>query len=77
MAAHSSTIAWKIPWLEEPGGLQSMGSQRVGQDKNLIGNRELLLLSLLFSIGNSATNFLLIIKAVNAYCKNVEYKKYE
>ena len=32
MAIHSSTIAWKIPWAEEPGGLQSMGSQRVGHD---------------------------------------------
>ena len=32
MAIHSSTIAWKIPWTEEPGKLQSMGSQRVGQD---------------------------------------------
>ena len=32
MAAHSSTLAWKIPWTEEPGGLQSMGSQRVGHD---------------------------------------------
>ena len=32
MAAHSSTLAWKIPWMEEPGGLQSMGSLRVGQD---------------------------------------------
>ena len=32
MAAHSSTLAWKIPWAEEPGGLQSMGSLRVGQD---------------------------------------------
>ena len=32
MAIHSSTIAWKIPWTEEPGGLQSMGSQRVGHD---------------------------------------------
>ena len=30
MAIHSSTIAWKIPWKEEPGRLQSMGSQRVG-----------------------------------------------
>ena len=30
MAIHSSTIAWKIPWSEEPGRLQSMGSQRVG-----------------------------------------------
>ena len=32
MAPHSSTIAWKIPWMEEPGGLQSTGSQRVGHD---------------------------------------------
>ena len=29
MAPHSSTLAWKIPWTEEPGGLQSMGSHRV------------------------------------------------
>ena len=32
MAIHSSTIAWKIPWTEEPGRLQSMGWQRVGHD---------------------------------------------
>ena len=32
MAPHSSTLAWKIPWTEEPGGLQTMGLQRVGQD---------------------------------------------
>ena len=32
MATHSSILAWKIPWIEEPGGLQSMGSQRVAQD---------------------------------------------
>ena len=32
MAPHSSTLAWKIPWTEEPDGLQSMGSQRVGHD---------------------------------------------
>ena len=32
MAAHSSTLAWKIPWTEEPGGLQAMGSLRVGHD---------------------------------------------
>ena len=31
-APHSSTLAWKIPWTEEPGRLQSMGSQRVGYD---------------------------------------------
>ena len=30
MAPHSSTLAWKIPWTEEPGSLQSMGSRRVG-----------------------------------------------
>ena len=32
MATHSSILAWRIPWTEEPGGLQSVGSQRVGQD---------------------------------------------
>ena len=32
MAPHSSTLAWKIPWTEEPGRLQSMGSQRIGHD---------------------------------------------
>ena len=32
MATHSSTFAWKIPWTEKPGRLQSMGSQKVGPD---------------------------------------------
>ena len=32
MATHSSTLAWRIPWMEEHGRLQSMGSQRVGHD---------------------------------------------
>ena len=32
MATHSRTLAWKIPWTEEPGRLQSMGSLRVGHD---------------------------------------------
>ena len=32
MANHSSILAWKIPWIEEPGGLKSMGLQRVGYD---------------------------------------------
>ena len=32
MATHCSILAWRIPWTEEPGGLQSMGSQKVGQD---------------------------------------------
>ena len=32
MATHSSILAWRIPWMEEPGGLQSTGSQKVGHD---------------------------------------------
>ena len=32
MATYSSTLAWKIPWMEEPGRLQSMGLQRIGHD---------------------------------------------
>ena len=32
IATHSSILAWRIPWTEEPGGLHSMGSQRVGHD---------------------------------------------
>ena len=32
MATHSSILAWRSPWMEEPGWLQSMGSQKVGQD---------------------------------------------
>ena len=32
MATHSSTLAWRIPWKEEPGGLQPTGSKRVGHD---------------------------------------------
>ena len=33
MATHSSILAWRITWIEEPGGLPSMGSQRVGHDR--------------------------------------------
>ena len=33
MATHSTILAWKIPWTEEPGRLRSMGSQRVGHDR--------------------------------------------
>ena len=34
MAPHSSTLAWKVPWIEEPGGLLSMGLHRVGHDSS-------------------------------------------
>ena len=33
MATHSGILAWRIPWMEEPGGLQSMGSQTLGEDR--------------------------------------------
>ena len=36
MAIHSSTPAWRIPWTEEPGGLQSMGLQRVGAARRAV-----------------------------------------
>ena len=35
MAPHSSILAWKIPWVEEPGGLQSVGLRRVGLEKEM------------------------------------------
>ena len=38
MAPHSSTLAWKIPWTEEPGGLQPMGWQRVGHNLDAPGD---------------------------------------
>ena len=40
MAAHSSILAWRIPWTEEPGGLQSMGSQRVGYNLATEGQQQ-------------------------------------
>ena len=38
MATHSSILAWKMPWREEPGGLQTMGSQRAGHAQPLNNN---------------------------------------
>ena len=49
MAPHSSTLAWKIPWTEEPGGLQSMGSLRVGQDWIYLAAAAALVLKLQYS----------------------------
>ena len=45
IATHSSILAWRIPWTEEPGGLQSMGSQRVGHSSvsNTLGCFQFLL----------------------------------
>ena len=41
MATHSSILAWRIPWTEEPGGLWSIGSHRAGHDQNDLACREL------------------------------------
>ena len=38
MATHSSILAWRIPWTEEPDGLQSRGSQRVGHDRGKVAH---------------------------------------
>ena len=45
MITPSSILAWRIPWTEKPGGLQSMGSQRVGHNSNDLANSPLCLLS--------------------------------
>ena len=45
MTTHSSIPAWRILWTEEPSGLQSMGSQRVGHDSNVLASSSLRLLS--------------------------------
>ena len=50
MATHSSTLALKIPWTEEPGRLQSMGSQRVGHDWATSMSMSIILLSYLYTI---------------------------
>ena len=50
MTTHSSILTWKIPWTEEPGWLQSMGSQRVGQDWALTHNYNSLL-SMFLTLG--------------------------
>ena len=50
MATHSSILAWRIPWTDEPGGLQSMGSQRVGHAKQLSTCSEKLLFKFLYRI---------------------------
>ena len=47
MATHSSVFAWEIPWTEEPGGLQSVGLQRVGHDLVIKQQQPLKLLKLL------------------------------
>ena len=65
MATHSSIIDWKISWTEEPGGLQSMGSQRVGH-KREINTFPFICLTEIFSFHN----FIFILKM-----KMIEWKR--
>ena len=68
MATYSSTLAWRIPWTEEPGGLQSMGSQRFGQD--WVTSLSLLdLISLLFS----GLQVVLVVKIPPASAGNIRH----
>ena len=53
MATHYSFIAWRIPWTEDPGGLHSIGSQRVGHDRSNLARRHRPQASILVTDGNS------------------------
>ena len=55
MATHSSTLAWEIPWSEDPGGLQSVVSQRVGH--NLATKQQQQLQFNIFNISSGVSNF--------------------
>ena len=61
MTAHSSTFAWKIPWKEEPGGLQSMESQRVGHD----GATSLSLM--IFDLPSNESHYMILCVEKNAF----------
>ena len=50
MATHASILAWRIPWTEEPGGLQSIGLQRAGRDRETDGMASKLSSSVVFLI---------------------------
>ena len=59
MAAHSSILAWRIPWTEKPGGLPSIGLQRVGHDwSDLAGRQEKRCLPKLFSSESTSSSLL-------------------
>ena len=49
-ATHSSILSWRIPWTEEPGGLQSMGLQRIGHDLEAEHVPNLFIITLLFAV---------------------------
>ena len=59
MATHSSILTWRIPWTEEPGGLQSMGLQRVGHNSvTKYTHRDTYQATYLYKIINPCSNFM-------------------
>ena len=85
MATHSSTLAWRIPWREEPGRLQSMGSQRVGHDwvtspqwRRRRHNHETIISINAINTTIISKNFLLLsLVAIIFFCDgNTQYKTY-
>ena len=66
MATHSSILAWKIPWMEEPGALQSMGSQRVGHD--WATSLHFLLRNLVETYGNLESSFYWALSRFQGFC---------
>ena len=60
MATHSRILAWRIPWTEEPGRLQSMGSHRIRHDRRDLGDSHIVSLE----IGSETSNFVLL----SQYC---------
>ena len=77
MATHSSIPAWRIPWTEEPGGLQSTGSQRVAQLKRLSTHTHILMV-ILFYLNSAHFHILEIIlkqisKILSNYLKTFQY----
>ena len=76
MTAYSSILAWRIPWTEEPGGLQSKGSQRVGHDRsnfhrNSTGNRNYITVAATYSVSSFLSVMLSIYLAF--YLHNISF----
>ena len=59
MAIHSSILVWRIPWAEEPGGLQSMGLKKVGQDSSDLAPKHDMLSCISFQVKISGKTILL------------------
>ena len=58
MATLSSILAWKIPWIEEPGGLQSLGSQRVGHDLTMKRQQQVFVMTLFLGVRDQGMDYL-------------------